>query len=220
MNEHAEIQGGGAVSPAGTADAAVQDRRLLRGARTRRKVARHGVDIASLEGLNGLSIGQLAADLGLSKSGVQTLFKTKENLQLAVAELASEEFQAAVVRPAQSAEPGVRRFRELTERWISYAAEPLFAGGCFWAASLPEFDSRPGKVRDLLIKQHRAWLNVLAGELRHAMDAGEIAPVDADLAAFQVDAALNSANIALRMGQTGAVDMVRRVIGGFTAPPR
>ncbi|WP_371649302.1 MULTISPECIES: hypothetical protein [unclassified Streptomyces] len=82
------------------------DQRLARGARTRRRIARHGVDVASLEGLEGLSIGRLATDLRLSKSGVQTLFKTKENLQLAVAEAAREAFTEAVIRPAGTAPPG------------------------------------------------------------------------------------------------------------------
>lgn len=146
MNERAESQGRQAAeSSAEGASATVEDQRLVRGARTRRRIARHGVDVASLEGLNGLSIGRLATDLGLSKSGIQTLFKTKENLQLAVAESAREEFAEAVVRPARTAPPGGARLRALTEHWISYVEAPLFAGGCFWAASLPDFDSRPGR---------------------------------------------------------------------------
>ncbi|MBO8200976.1 TetR/AcrR family transcriptional regulator [Streptomyces smyrnaeus] len=196
------------------------DQRLVRGARTRRKIARHGVDVASLEGLNGLSIGRLAADLGVSKSGIQTLFKTKENLQLAVAESAREEFTEVVIRPAQTTQPGIARLRALTERWISYIEAPLFAGGCFWAASLPDFDSRPGQVRDALLLHRRTWLALLAGELRRAVDTGEIAQLDVDLTVFQIDAVLNAANTALRVGESDAVSMVRRVVDGFLASPR
>lgn len=196
-----------------------QDQRLVRGARTRHKIARHGVDIASLEGLNGLTIGRLAADLELSKSGIQTLFKTKENLQLAVAESAREEFTEAVVRPARSAAPGVERLRALTERWISYVEAPLFAGGCFWAASLPDFDSRPGKVRDALLLHRRTWLALLADELHRAVDTGQIAQLDVDLTLFQIDAVLNAANTALRLGESDAVAKARRVVDGFLAPP-
>ncbi|MCP9976875.1 TetR/AcrR family transcriptional regulator [Actinomadura madurae] len=144
-------------------EAAVTDGRLVRGARTRRTIARHAVDVASLEGLNGLSLGRLAGDLGLSKSGIQTLFRTKENLQLAAVESAREQFADAVVGPALAAVPGVTRLRALIERWIVYAETPLFTGGCFWAANLPEFDSRPGPVRDALFRQHGEWLSVLAG---------------------------------------------------------
>lgn len=220
MSEHSMIRGRQAATPsAPAAGVGVEDQRLVRGARTRRKIARHGVDVASLEGLNGLSIGRLATDLGLSKSGIQTLFRTKENLQLAVAESAREEFREAVVRPAQTARPGITRLRALTEHWISYVEEPLFAGGCFWAASLPDFDSRPGKVRDALLLHRRTWLGLLAGELRQAVDTEEIALVDVDLTVFQIDAVLNAANTALRLGENDAVSKVRRVVDQFSAPP-
>jgi AcrR family transcriptional regulator len=199
-------------------DTAPTDRRLLRGARARRDIARHAVDIASLEGLNGLSLGRLATDLGLSKSGIQTLFGTKENLQLAAVESAREQFSEAVVVPARRAARGTARLRALVEGWIVYARTPLFRGGCFWAANLADFDSRPGRVRDVLAVQHRNWLDLIAGELRHAAGAGEIAGLDADLAAFQIDAVLTAANIALRLGDDDAVTKVRRVVEGFLAP--
>ncbi|MEU6267735.1 TetR/AcrR family transcriptional regulator [Saccharopolyspora shandongensis] len=205
--------------PAGV-DEAVLDRRLQRGARTRRTIVRHAVDVASLEGLNGLSLGRLAADLGLSKSGVQTLFGTKENLQIAVAECARQEFHDAVLSPVQEEDRGVERLRALAERWIAYAEEPLFSGGCFWAASLPDFDSRPGPVRDVLSRHQQDWRDVIAAELRHAADSGQIADLDAELAAFQIDAVLIAANTAFRLGDGKAGDKVRRVIDGFLTPPR
>lgn len=193
----------------------VSDQRLLRGARSRRTIVRHAVDVASLEGLTGLSLGRLATDLGLSKSGVQTLFKTKENLQLAVVEAARDAFVDAIVRPAVEAPRGVARLRALVEGWIAYAEEPLFPGGCFWTATLPEFDSRPGRVRDMLLAQQGDWRRLIAAELGHAACAGEIADLDADLAAFQIDAVLTAANVALRLGDKEAVDRVRAVVGGF-----
>lgn len=200
--------------------AAMTDRRLLRGARTRRTVTRHAVDVASLEGLNGLSFGRLAADLGLSKAGIQTLFRTKETLQLATVESAGEQFADAVVRPAQAVPAGAARLRALIERWVVYAETPLFAGGCFWAANLADFDSRPGPVHDALFRRHRDWLSLIAGELRHAADSGEIADLDADLAAFQIDAVLMAANTALRLGDREAAIKIRRVVDGFLVPPR
>ncbi|MFK0112151.1 TetR family transcriptional regulator C-terminal domain-containing protein [Streptomyces sp. NPDC091217] len=219
MSEQSEHWGPQSVPVAGgAAGESMSDQRLVRGVRARRRIARHGVDVASLEGLGGLSIGRLAADLELSKSGVQTLFRTKENLQLAVAESARAEFAEAVVRPAQAAEPGAARLRALAERWIAYAEAPLFAGGCFWAASLPEFDSRPGMVRDALLLHRRNWLALLAGELRHGVDTGEISELDPDLTAFQIDAVLMAANTALRLGDPDVVSKVRRVVDGFLAP--
>ncbi|MFI2352181.1 TetR/AcrR family transcriptional regulator [Streptomyces sp. NPDC019443] len=221
MSEHAEQSGSdaGVPSPA-RADAAVSDQRLVRGARTRRTIARHAVDVASLEGLNGLSIGRLATDLGLSKSGIQTLFRTKENLQLAAVESARQQFTDAVIHPVQTVPEGAARLRALTERWISYVETPLFAGGCFWAANLPDFDSRPGKVRDALFHHHQNWLALIAGELRHAVETGEIADLDVDLVAFQIDAVLAAANTAVRLGDHDAVNKVRRVVDGFLTPRR
>ncbi|GCD96645.1 TetR/AcrR family transcriptional regulator [Embleya hyalina] len=195
------------------------DRRLLRGARARQAIARHAVDVASLEGLNGLSIGRLAGDLGLSKSGIATLFGTKEKLQLAAVAWAHAAFLDAVVRPASVAPRGAARLRALIEHWLGYAETPLFAGGCFWAANLPDFDSRPGPVRDELLQHHRGWLALLAGEVRRAVEAGEIVDPDADLAAFQIDAVLTAANTALRLGDADAPDRVRRVVDTLLVPP-
>lgn len=185
------------------------DLRLERGARARQTIARHAVDVASMEGLTGLSIGSLATDLGLSKSGVQTLFGTKENLQVAAVDSAREAFIEAVVQPARTEPHGAARLRALIENWIVYAETPLFPGGCFRAANLADFDSRPGEVRDALFRDQRDWLAVLEGELSHAGVA------EADLAAFQTDAVLCAANTALRLGDTQAVDKVRRMVNGL-----
>ncbi|WP_250572461.1 TetR/AcrR family transcriptional regulator [Nonomuraea sediminis] len=194
------------------------DRRLLRGAQSRQAIARHAVDVASLEGLTGLSLGRLATDLGLSKSGVQTLFVTKENLQLAAVESAGEAFSGAVIRPALEAPRGAARLRALVERWIAYVETPLFPGGCFWVANLAEFDSRPGQVRDALLRHQHDWTARIAAELRHAAELEEIADLDAELAAFQIDAVLRAANTALRLGDDEAPDKVRRVVAGFLRP--
>jgi AcrR family transcriptional regulator len=201
------------------ADTPVSDGRLQRGARSRRTIARHGVDVASLIGLDGLSIGRLATDLGLSKSGVQALFGTKENLQVATAECARSAFNEAVISPTLRAASGVARLRSLVERWIVYAEAPLFSGGCFWAANLPRFDSEPGPVRDTLTRHQRDWRKLIAEQLTHAADAGAIADLDADLTAFQIDAVLIAANTEFRLGCTEAADNVRRVVDGFLGSP-
>ncbi|MCK2212351.1 TetR/AcrR family transcriptional regulator [Actinomadura sp. ATCC 31491] len=193
------------------------DQRVARGARSRRTITRHAVDVASVEGLSGLSFGRLATDLGLSKGGVATLFPTKEQLQVATAETAGELFLEAVVEPASSEPPGAARLRALLDRWIAYAEAPLFPGGCFWAASLPDFDSRPGPVRDLLARQRRAWLALLAEQVSRAGAAGEIAELDPGLAAFQLDALLNAANLAMRLGEPDVAARVRRAIDGLLA---
>lgn len=202
-----------------TGPAAATDQRLERGSRARRAIARHAVDVASLYGLNGLSIGRLAADLGLSKSGIQTLFKTKENLQLATIGSAHEQFTAAVIGPALALPRGSARLRALIEHWITYATTPLFTGGCFWAANLADFDSQPGPIRDALFNQHRDWVALLAGELRCAADIGQISGLDPDLAAFQIDAVLTATNTALRLGDDESVTRVRRMIDSILGVP-
>lgn len=182
------------------------DKRLQRGARTRRAVLDRAVDMASLHGLDGVSFSRVAAGAGLSKAGVQTLFGTKEALQLATIARARELFLGAVVEPALTAAAGAPRLHALIEGWIAYAQAPLFPGGCFFVATLAEFDSRPGPVRDALQRARADWIGLLASELRDA---------DADLIAFQIDAVLSSANISLRLGEPGAVEKVRRVTAGL-----
>jgi AcrR family transcriptional regulator len=195
------------------------DKRLLRGARSRQIVLRQAVDTASLDGLDGLSFGKLATDTGLSKAGVQTLFKTKEILQVAAVDHARDMFIDAVIRPARAKPHGTARLRALVEHWIVYAARPLFAGGCLRVANMPDFDSRPGPVRDALVRDQRDWVSTIATELRHAIIAGEIAELDTDLAAFQIDAVLCAANTALRLGDTGVLSKVRRVVDAFLTAP-
>ncbi|MFF2549590.1 TetR/AcrR family transcriptional regulator [Nocardia sp. NPDC058058] len=195
----------------------ITDKRLLRGARTRQVVLARAVDIASLENLESLSFGRLATDSGLSKAGIQTLFRTKELLQLATVDYARDRFIAEITQPARSAPHGAARLRELIERWIDYAVTPVFAGGCFQAANLSEFDSRPGPVRDALVRNQREWVSLLSYELGRAVDAGEIAPLDTDLAAFQIDAVLRSANTALRLDDPTAADKIRRTLESFLA---
>lgn len=190
-----------------------EDRRLLRGAQSRQAIVRHGVDLASLEGLDGLSFGRLATDLGISKSGIQTLFGTKEQLQLAVADAARAVFEDAVITPTKNHPHGAARLRALVDKWLAYAGEPLFPGGCFWAANLPVFDSHPGPVRDTLAGHQRDWRLLIATQFRHAGS-----PVDAELTAFQVDAVLIAANTALRLDDNGVVQQVHRIVDTLLAP--
>ncbi|MGS2811072.1 TetR/AcrR family transcriptional regulator [Nocardia sp. MW-W600-9] len=194
------------------------DRRRQRGARSRQIITRHAVDIASLDGLGWLSFGRLADDLDISKAGIQTLFGTKQNLQLRTVETAREVFIDAVIRPAQKAPEGVPRLRALLEHWIAYIAQPLFPGGCFWNANLPEFDSHLGPVRDALVRQRRDWLDILARQLGYAAAGHPLPETDIDLTVFQLDAALNATNTALRLGESDSVEKLRRVIDGLVPP--
>jgi hypothetical protein len=194
------------------------DRRRQRGARSRQIITRHAVDVASLDGLGWLSFGRLADDLDISKAGIQTLFGTKQSLQLSTVETARKVFIDAVIRPAQEASEGIPRLRALLEQWIVYVTQPLFPGGCFWNANLPEFDSHPGPVRDALVQQRRDWLDILASQLEHSGAGHPFPEVDIDLTVFQLDAVLNATNTALRLGESDSVEKLRRVIDGLLPP--
>ena len=202
------------------AGAAVTDQRLLKGARTRRIVLRAAVDVASLDGLDGVTFGRLATATGLSKAGIQTLFRTKEALQLATCDHARSMFADTVTGPAESMPRGIARLGALIGRWVDYARDPLFQGGCFWAATLSEYDSRPGPVRDRLFQHQAEWLALLAREIRYAVEVDELEELDPDLTAIQLDAVLCSTNIALRRGDGGAVGRAHRIVESVLARRR
>lgn len=197
----------------------VTDKRLIRGVKTRHLTLSRAVDLASLESLEGLSFGRLATDTGLSKAGIQTLFRTKELLQLATIDHARAMFVDFVIRPASDTPRGTRRFRALIERWITYAEQPLFAGGCFQSANLAAYDSHPGAVRDKLFADQREWVTTLSRELSYAVDHREIDQLDCELAAFQVDAILRSGNTALRLGDVSVIPKIRRVVDNILGGP-
>ena len=171
------------------------DGRRARGDATRGAVLRASVDLASVEGLDGLSIGRLATDLGISKSGLFGHFGSKEELQLATVDHASAIFVQEVVRPAMTAPRGLQRLRALYEAWLSYMERHVFPGGCFFAHTSAEFDSRPGPVHDRLAQAMRDWLGTLERAVRMARDSGELrADVDPGRAAFELHALGLAAN--------------------------
>jgi len=138
------------------------------------------VDIASVEGLEGLTVGRLAEDLGMSKSGLFAHFGSKEDLQLATVEMARQIFIEQITRPALSAPKGMPRLWSIIDRWLAYIERGIFKGGCFFTAASFEFDSREGPVRDRIAEIMREWIGVLTRALEEAQKAGHIA-VDIDM---------------------------------------
>ncbi|MER7909554.1 TetR/AcrR family transcriptional regulator, partial [Streptomyces sp. NPDC096068] len=133
------------------------DGRVERGNRTRRLVLGRTMDIASVEGLEGLSLGRIATELGLSKSGVFALFGSKEELQLATVRAAVSVFSRRVVAPLRDVPPGAVRVRDLCGNWLAYSSERVFEGGCFFSAASAEFDARTGPVHDAVARARRDW---------------------------------------------------------------
>ena len=149
-----------------------EDRRRARGDASRRAVLVHATDIASVEGLDGVTIGRLAEASGHSKSSIATLFGGKEALQLAAVNAAAEVFREHVVDPAREEPRGVRRLATLLRNALDYSRERVFSGGCFFAATAADVDSKPGPVRDAVHGWLRDWYGYLEAQLRHAVDGG------------------------------------------------
>lgn len=172
------------------------DGRRARGDATRHIVLTHAADLASLEGLDGLSIARLAAAADVSKSGVATLFGTKEQLQIATVAAARERFIVAVVEPARVHPRGLKRVDALLANWIEYSRSRVFPGGCFFVSAAVDFDAKPGPVRDAIQAAMNEWRGYLGASLNAAIECGELA-ADADAAqlAFECTAMLDSANM-------------------------
>jgi AcrR family transcriptional regulator len=131
-------------------------------------ILERAVSLASEEGLEGLTIGRLSSELGLSKSGLFGHFGSKEDLQLAAVDAASAIFVREVVEPAQAEPEGAPRLRAYCEAWVGYLERKVFSGGCFFAAASAEFDGRPGPVRDKLRGGQGLWLDELVKQARLA----------------------------------------------------
>jgi AcrR family transcriptional regulator len=173
-----------------------------KGAQTRAAILERAVDLASVEGLEGLTIGRLAAELRMSKSGLFAHFGSKQELQLATIEAAAERFRAAVIEPAMAAPDGAPRLRAMGERYLDHL--DLYTGGCFWGATSAEYDDRPGPVRDAIAGALDAWLAELE---RQAKIAGVEQP---ERFAFELYAVIMGANSRYRLsGDAKVFDYAR-----------
>jgi AcrR family transcriptional regulator len=173
------------------------DGRRTRGQRTRQLVADQAAALASVDGLAGLTIGQLAAALELPKSSIQAAYPSKEVLQLATVSAATNIFVANVIKPALVEPEGLPRLRALIDSWIEYISTRVLPGGCFMGATLAEFDSKPGPVRDALGLARKQWLLLIERQVANAQSVHELPPVPTAAAfAFEIDALLAAANVA------------------------
>ena len=190
------------------------DGRVRRGDRTRRAVLGKAVDVASVDGLEGLSIGRLASELSMSKSGLIAHFGTKEQLQLETIRVARAIFGHTVVEPALELPPGLGRLRMLIDSWIDYSRDRRFPGGCFFARAAHEYAGRPGTVHDAIAAVDEEWVGLITRTIAEAQEVGEVrADVDPDQLAFDLVAALDSANLrSLLLGTFDVYDQASRTI--------
>ena len=189
------------------------------GDRRRREILAAAMDVSSEEGLAGLSIGRLARETGMSKSGLFAHFGSKEELQLATIRFAGAHFEAEVVVPPASAPPGLARLRAMLAAWIGHIEGTSNRGGCFFDAASSEFSSRPGPVRDLLARLSHGWLKQLEAQAARAVELGELHPeTDAALLAFRLHAYVEEANWTRELFSVAdSFDLARRAIDATLA---
>jgi AcrR family transcriptional regulator len=171
-------------------------RNTTKGAHTRADILRAAADIASVDGLDGLSIGRLANELGMSKSGLFAHFGSKESLQLATIEEARDRYVKGVIEPALSSGSGITRLYALCQAFLSYIERGVFPGGCFFASAMAEFGAKePSLARDRIVECQEQWMMMLERAAEGARAKGELrAESDSRQLAFELEGALLSAN--------------------------
>jgi AcrR family transcriptional regulator len=188
---------------------------------TRSTIVARGVHVASVEGLDGLTIGRLATDLGLSKSGLLGHFGTKESLQLAVVDAAAALFMTEVADRAIGSRPGMPRLRALCDAWISYLERGVFVGGCFFTAVGTEFDDKSGPVRDAIVGLQSVWERDLRYHVRLAVVAGDLAAdTEPDQVVFELVGVMLALNRALQLYRDrSAPERARRTMARLLGQP-
>jgi AcrR family transcriptional regulator len=196
-------------------------RRRAPGDRSRRHILEHAAQLASIEGIEGLSIGRLGQWSGMAKSSVYVLFGSKEQLQLETVDTARTSFLQEVVVPALgSTEPGRERLLALCEGFLSYVERRVFPGGCFFVAASAELGARPGPVHDLVARYQQEWRDLLEHEADEAAARGELAhdTVPVQLA-FELAVILAGTNIvAVIHDDNTAIERARTAIRARLAP--
>jgi AcrR family transcriptional regulator len=184
------------------------------GERTRAAILRAAVSLATVDGLEGLSIGHLAAATGMSKSGLYAHFGSKQELQLATVEEAERIFAEEVVQPALAARPGLAQLSAVCEAFLGYVQRRVFPGGCFFAATALEMGTRPGPVKDRVAAIQSGFTALLQGFTITALEQHELpAREDPDRLAFELHAILLAADTKFVLYDDPAVlDLARQVV--------
>jgi len=184
------------------------------GERTRNAILRTAASLASVEGLEGLSIGNLAAATGISKSGLYAHFGSKQELQLATVAEAERILTEEVVQPALTASVGLGQLAAACEAFFSYVERRVFPGGCFFAATALEMGTRPGPVKDRVAAIQSGFTELLRSFATTAIEQGEVsAGEDPELLAFELHAILLGADTKFVLNDDpGVLDLARKVV--------
>src|SRR5256885_4443043 len=175
--------------------------------------------MATVEGLDGLSLARLADAVGMSKSGLFAHFRSKQDLQLATVEAASAIFEEEVIEPTGERAAGVPRLRAYVERFLDHVEEGVFPGGCFFVSAMGEYGAHPGPVHDGAMAFSQRWLELLAEQVAAAQAAGELdAAADAAQIAFELNAYMVLGNMQfVAASDSAALDRVRRAVDACLA---
>jgi AcrR family transcriptional regulator len=184
------------------------------GERSRAAILREAARLATVEGLDGLSLARLADAVGMSKSGLFAHFGSKQELQLATIDAASAIFDDLVIEPAGAETAGVPRLRAYIEGFLNHVQEGVFPGGCFFVSAIGELGTHPGPVRDGAMAFSQRWLTLLAEQVAAAQTAGELDRVaDPPQLAFELNAYMVLGNMQfVAAGDPAALDRVRRAV--------
>lgn len=187
---------------------------VQKGIRTRNEILSSTMNIASAEGLEGLTIGRLAKDLKMSKSGLFAHFGSKEELQIDTVRMARDVFIREIVDPAAELKPGLERLLGMLRNWIRYVESSVFKGGCFFFAVSAEMDDRPGRVRDLIAHLTISWVKAIEEQIESAIIKGQLHPdTDIEFLAFRFHGYVQEANWFFRLhGRETAFELARRSI--------
>jgi AcrR family transcriptional regulator len=184
------------------------------GMRSRHEILRTAARLATIRGLEHLSIGELATAAGMSKSGLYAHFGSKEELQLATIDTAEDIFEAEVLAPARRMPPGRDGLVALADAFLAHLRHRVFPGGCFFDAAAAELHARPGPVRDRIAEVQASWTALIRGHLETARAAGQLpAGEDLDQATFEISAYLGMAHSVFTFtGDEQALDHAARAV--------
>jgi len=184
------------------------------GERSHNAILREAAQLATVEGIDGLSIARLAEAVGMSKSGLFAHFGSKEELQLATIEAAGVIFAEQVIEPATAAATGLEKLHLLADGFLQHVGSGVFPGGCFFASVAAEMDTRPGPVRDLAVQVTSDWLALFEAAVREGQAEGTIDPAeDPAQLAFELDAYLLLANAQFVVtGDAGPLERARHAV--------
>jgi AcrR family transcriptional regulator len=184
------------------------------GERTRSAILRAAASLATVDGLEGLSIGNLAAAIGMSKSGLYAHFGSKQELQLATVQEAARIFAAEVVQPALSAAPGLAQLAAVCEAFFEHLERRTFPGGCFMASAALEMGTRPGPVKEMIAAFQTEFVGVIRGFAATAIEQRELpATDDPDRLAFELNGIILAADTSFVLHDNPAVlDLARQVV--------